>query len=317
MSTIRSRSRAGFTLIELLVVIAIIAILAAILFPVFAKAREKARQTSCLSNEKQVGLALISYTQDYDEKFPPVAGTAVGTDGNTYVATWGVTTEYGTAAPVIPIPGLTQAYIKNDQLFLCPSAAIRPSGGLHTTGDDYMYNDMVAGASQAKMAAPASTVLMSESDGASIDDGPGGTGVEPLLFNFGHALAGPTSTTASVLGTSTATLSGANSVLNYTLGGQTTSDAINLNVVDRHTNGGNFLLGDGHVKWYTVSANGAGLAVASQTVYFPDQAEFSTTAAQGTANTGQTAGALGTCAANYEPQAGGAMCGYAATFQTN
>ena len=60
----------GFTLIELLVVIAIIAILAAILFPVFSQVRENARQTTCISNEKQIGLAMTQYTQDYDEKFP-------------------------------------------------------------------------------------------------------------------------------------------------------------------------------------------------------------------------------------------------------
>ncbi|BDI29944.1 hypothetical protein CCAX7_19950 [Capsulimonas corticalis] len=66
----RRTDKAGFTLIELLVVIAIIAILAAILFPVFAKAREKARQASCLSNEKQIGLGILQYVQDSDETYP-------------------------------------------------------------------------------------------------------------------------------------------------------------------------------------------------------------------------------------------------------
>ena len=93
--------RRGFTLIELLVVIAIIAILAAILFPVFAKAREKARQASCLSNEKQLALAIMQYAQDYDETMP------VEFFGwSTVPPTW-----RETVAP----------YIKNTQIFTCPS----------------------------------------------------------------------------------------------------------------------------------------------------------------------------------------------------
>jgi prepilin-type N-terminal cleavage/methylation domain-containing protein len=70
--------RNGFTLIELLVVIAIIAILAAILFPVFAQAREKARQTQCLSNMRQMGLAVQMYLQDFDERFPLDSHTGSG-----------------------------------------------------------------------------------------------------------------------------------------------------------------------------------------------------------------------------------------------
>src|SRR5512132_453119 len=92
-----SGGRRGFTLIELLVVIAIIAILAAILFPVFAQAREKARQATCSSNLNQIGKAMLMYTQDYDEVLPPYQ-----TDWSTVVI---------------------QPYIKNQQVVTqCPSA---------------------------------------------------------------------------------------------------------------------------------------------------------------------------------------------------
>jgi len=97
--------RRGFTLIELLVVIAIIAILAAILFPVFARAREKARQTSCLSNLKQLGLGLMMYAQDYDERLPATyQWVTQGVD-------WPL---YSWRAAMLP-------YVKNAQIHVCPS----------------------------------------------------------------------------------------------------------------------------------------------------------------------------------------------------
>src|SRR5262245_8613142 len=82
------KNRRGFTLIELLVVIAIIAILAAILFPVFAQAREKARGTSCLSNLKQVGLGVSMYMQDYDGNFPMMQWWTRGTNNQVVQMSW-------------------------------------------------------------------------------------------------------------------------------------------------------------------------------------------------------------------------------------
>src|SRR5260221_10321275 len=100
----RHRQRAGFTLIELLVVIAIIAILAAILFPVFAQAREKARQTTCASNLRQQGMAAVMYAQDYDTRYVPWWGD-------------GVARGLGWSSILMP-------YAKNEQLFTCPSDGV-------------------------------------------------------------------------------------------------------------------------------------------------------------------------------------------------
>lgn len=123
----------GFTLIELLVVIAIIAILAAILFPVFARARENARRASCQSNLKQIGLGLMQYTQDYDEKLPPSSyssGSALPNRATEFPGTW-------------LWWHMIYPYVKSEQVFNCPSTGgdwNGPYGGYIPTKYSYGYN---------------------------------------------------------------------------------------------------------------------------------------------------------------------------------
>jgi prepilin-type N-terminal cleavage/methylation domain-containing protein/prepilin-type processing-associated H-X9-DG protein len=152
METRREREDMGFTLIELLVVIAIIAILASILFPVFAQAREKARQTSCLSNEKQLSLALLMYVQDYDESFP--CGSQRYNQG-----IWGL----GWA-------GQTQAYMKNTAILKCPddgTSGVTANATFQALFPvSYVFNSNVArNPSDASFNAVASTVLLAEIKG--------------------------------------------------------------------------------------------------------------------------------------------------------
>jgi prepilin-type N-terminal cleavage/methylation domain-containing protein/prepilin-type processing-associated H-X9-DG protein len=152
--------RKGFTLIELLVVIAIIAILAAILFPVFAKAREKARQTSCLSNMKQIGLGLISYTTDYDEMFPPSYTYLNGVGGAGGYTHWS-----GAMAP----------YVRNWQIFVCNSdrnKGLAPTNpfDLQAPKISYISNEVLMGrprahykaVSQAEVEEPANLIMLGE-----------------------------------------------------------------------------------------------------------------------------------------------------------
>ena len=198
----RARYKTGFTLIELLVVIAIIGILASILFPVFARVRENARRASCISNLKQVGLAFLQYTQDYDERLPSVGKSAaanLGAEG------WTLTVE---------------PYFKSRQLLQCPSELRKPNyatdpynGTSYYT--DYYYNtnlsynptgvkesdgttNLIMGIPVVKVRYPANTVIAGDGQGGPanyggrvelLDGNPAPRHLEGNTYNFcdGHA----------------------------------------------------------------------------------------------------------------------------------
>jgi prepilin-type N-terminal cleavage/methylation domain-containing protein/prepilin-type processing-associated H-X9-DG protein len=226
----------GFTLIELLVVIAIIAVLASILFPVFARARENARRASCMSNLKQFGLALMQYTQDYDGQYPkysdinlhpPVAPDPPGGYYNNNSAngyTW---------------CQITYPYHKSLNIFFCPSTAQRDSGGANTkiSQKNYGANAYVMGSgtplNESALKSPSTLYLIMDS---------GWIGAYPQYFK--------TPRTSSIYeympGIATATNNP-----NACDGFPASVDTIIHDdcISGRHFNGINIGFADGHVKW--------------------------------------------------------------------
>lgn len=216
--------RRGFTLIELLVVIAIIAILAAILFPVFAQARERARAASCSSNLKQLGVGLMMYVQDNDEIFPnayltvPAAETAPGGDWVDTLIFW---------------PQIVYPYFKNTQVFTCPSIAVykkTPYLGHYGANGDVIRTTGTSRA-MAELAAPASTYLAMDAGPYTISSGNAlsPTGNFWYIPGAGDILGIPASPTVG--GT-------------YPLSSGLESDFSR----GRHFNGVNVTFADGHVK---------------------------------------------------------------------
>lgn len=214
----------GFTLIELLVVIAIIAILAAILFPVFAQAREKARAAACMSNEKQITLGVLQYIQDYEECFPvSVVNRAV----------------VPPAGAIIGWADAIQPYIKNVQVYQCPSESSAPVLTPQTAGyTDYWINKNASDGDQnlPQSEFPSLTLLIGEGGSST------GTPLANQTARFrsnGCNGAGDTTTLDPFL----PVCPGPGLATNLAGGGQ------------RHTLGANYGFLDGHVKWYKNPTN--------------------------------------------------------------
>jgi prepilin-type N-terminal cleavage/methylation domain-containing protein/prepilin-type processing-associated H-X9-DG protein len=218
------KQKKGFTLIELLVVIAIIAILAAILFPVFARARENARRASCQSNLKQIALGVFQYKQDYDEKLPvPAYSNGAGT----------ATSPYGWADSLQP-------YLKSTQIYQCPSETTAPTSVPTAQGyTDYWINASAASLADASFTASSLTVLLGDGDGAN-PSSIGTYGSSSRYATMAGATIGGVTTPATCATTLT-----------------TPTNAITDKGASRHLDGGNYAFADGHVKWYKATASGS------------------------------------------------------------
>ena len=236
-------TRRAFTLIELLVVIAIIAILAAILFPVFAKVREKARQTACLSNEKQIGLAALQYVQDYDGTYP-IGDTRYRSTGwagqlYPYIKSAAVFVcpddPTPTAAPEFVNPMLPISYALNQSIDFEASSC-----GVTLNGNESSFNS------------PSVTVLLVEVTGATWDPTTDAPGTASWSFS-------PT-------GNGWSTYPNLMNAKDYASGNMELQGvAPSPTNIARHTQGSNFILADGHAKYTLPQYVSPGLTAATST----------------------------------------------------
>jgi len=206
--------RTAFTLIELLVVIAIIAILAAILFPAFASAREKARQITCASNLRQLGLAYLQYTEDYDEAGP---GCTSNSAANGQYGGWTYYTTFATSGPGTQFDvtkGSLYTYVKSKGVYVCPDDANVQSNGPAPTSfamnscmcSSTLINGIASGLSIASIDSPSTVAFLAEEATGPLNTGSTDDG---YFYAFGNTFS------------------------------------------TRHNNGSQIVFADGHVKWFT------------------------------------------------------------------
>jgi prepilin-type N-terminal cleavage/methylation domain-containing protein/prepilin-type processing-associated H-X9-DG protein len=254
-SRVAPRSGAAFTLIELLVVIAIIAILAAILFPVFAQAREKARQTSCLSNQKQWSTGIMMYVGDYDETFPlsmsynPTAGTWF-TGPHDTPANWRLTNTAQIGRHNAFWTNAVLTYMKTPEVAYCPSVEDQDfPGSDYTTArapiirNTYEYNGLLTQFPAAKVDRPADVIMLTEATGKALK---------------GYARANPQLNCTTDPQCIYQAKEGTTCVPAASRQGGTSSGVQGYGSYLIHTGGMNFAFADGHVKWRKLGPAGQG-----------------------------------------------------------